>query len=66
MVRGTDQKEHTMDLVTTTPPEERDELTRLAEAIIDGLGTTGPLSAEELSLAEALGLRGTDEARRCA
>ena len=55
-----------MDLVTTTPPEERDELTRLAEAIVDGLGTTGPLSAEELSLAEALGLRGTEAARRCA
>ena len=32
-----------MNLTTTTPPES-DEQTRLAEAIIDGLGTTGPLS----------------------
>jgi hypothetical protein len=66
MVRGTDQKEHTMDLVTTTPPEERDELTRLAEAIIDGLGTNGPLSAEECALAETLGLRGLGMTCRCA
>jgi hypothetical protein len=55
-----------MDLSTTTLPDERDELTRLAEAIIDGLGTTGPLSAEESALAEALGLRGLEVARRCA
>jgi hypothetical protein len=54
-----------MDLATTTPPEG-DELTRLAEAIIDGLGATGPLSAEESALAEALGLRGLGVARRCA
>ena len=55
-----------MDLTTTRLTEERDELTRLAEAIIDGLGTTGPLSAEESALAEALGLRGVGAARRCA
>ena len=55
-----------MDLTTTRLTEERDELTRLAEAIIDGLGTTGPLSAEESALAEALGLRGVEAVRRCA
>jgi hypothetical protein len=44
----------------------QDELTRLAEAIIDGLGRTGPLSGEESALAEALGLRGLGVARRCA
>jgi hypothetical protein len=55
-----------MDVVTTALPGERDELTRLAEAIVDGLGTTGPLSAEESALAEVLGLRGLEVGRRCA
>jgi hypothetical protein len=50
----------------STLSEERDELTRLAEAIIDGLGTTGPLSADESALAETLGLRGVGMACRCA
>ena len=67
MDRGTDAKEHTLTLITvTTLPGEQDELTRLAEAIIDGLGTTGPLSADESALAEALGLRGLGMTCRCA
>ena len=55
-----------MNVTTPRRPQQRDELTRLAEAIIAGLGTTGPLSAEESALAEALGLRGLEVARRCA
>jgi hypothetical protein len=67
MDRGADLKEHTLTLTTiTTLSEDRDELTRLAEAIIDGLGTNGPLSAEECALAETLGLRGLGMTCRCA
>jgi hypothetical protein len=65
--RERNAKEHTLTLTTISAlSEERDELTRLAEAIIDGLGTTGPLSADESALAETLGLRGVGMACRCA